>query len=560
MMIVRELWREAARSPALLAGTVLCLLLASATYLAQAFAIAGALAAVVSGDGSRVLAALAAIVGLAVVRMLLMLLQDALASHLGGHVRVVLRRRTLRTALTATRLHDPTGRDGALRGALTDGVDGTDAYVSKYIPTLALVFLACPMVIAILVAVNPWAGLSAGLAVALALIGPLAWKRMMSRRGLDHWDSYEALGADYLDALRGMAMLRALGDVPGTRARLQERSEALRRATERVMRGSLAETGVIDVAIQGGTVAAIMIAVVQAASGQPPAFETYLVLLLVSEAFRPIRDLSRQWHAGFLGLTAVPALRSLGAFHADPPTAPAAEPLASDRPRPAALRGSADRLDVRGVRYRYPSGDADVLDGVDLVARTGTLTAIVGASGAGKSTLLDVLLGLIRPHEGSSTLDGRPLRPDDVAVLSQRPVLFAGTVRENLSVTGARTDAELADACRAAGVLDEVRELPGGFDAVVSEAGMSLSGGQRQRLALARALLARRPVLLVDEPTSALDAARAADVMTTLRHVAEVRIVVMVTHRVEDLRSTDTVVRLAHGRTTPVDYAQEVPV
>ncbi|MBN7792768.1 ATP-binding cassette domain-containing protein [Microbacterium esteraromaticum] len=145
-------------------------------------------------------------------------------------------------------------------------------------------------------------------------------------------------------------------------------------------------------------------------------------------------------------------------------------------------------------------------------------------------------------------------------MLSQRPVLFAGTVRENLCVTGERTDAELADACRAAGLLDEVRALPGGFDAVVSEAGMSLSGGQRQRLALARALLARRPVLLVDEPTSALDAARTADVMTTLRHVAEDRIVVMVTHRVEDLRSTDIVVRLAHGRTTPVDYAQEVPV
>lgn len=87
--------------------------------------------------------------------------------------------------------------------------------------------------------------------VVFALVGPLAWKRMMARRGLDHWDSYEALSADLLESLRGMATLRTLGDVSGTRARLDHRSEALRRATERVMRGSLGETSVTDAAVQG---------------------------------------------------------------------------------------------------------------------------------------------------------------------------------------------------------------------------------------------------------------------------------------------------------------------
>ncbi|MGW5339327.1 ATP-binding cassette domain-containing protein [Rhodococcus pyridinivorans] len=183
-----------------------------------------------------------------------------------------------------------------------------------------------------------------------------------------------------------------------------------------------------------------------------------------------------------------------------------------------------------------------------MTAHRGVLTAIIGPSGAGKSTLFDVLLGFLTPESGTVELDGESLRAGDIAVVSQRPVLFTGTIRDNLTVTGETTDADLVDACRAAGILDEILALPYGFDSRVAEAGLSLSGGQRQRLALARALLTRRPVLLVDEPTSALDPARAAEVMETLRHAAADRIVVMITHRPESLSGVNEQFRLEHGR------------
>ena len=119
-------------------------------------------------------------------------------------------------------------------------------------------------------------------------------------------------------------------------------------------------------------------------------------------------------------------------------------------------------------------------------------------------------------------------------MVSQRPVLFAGTIWENVDLFDAGQEA-LERACAAAGVLDEIRAIPGGFDAMVAEAGTSLSGGQRQRLALARALLAHRPVLLVDEPTSALDDRSALTVAETLERVAAERIVLMISHRPEAL-------------------------
>jgi ATP-binding cassette subfamily C protein CydD len=546
MMIVPLLWREAARFPALLARSAALLVLVFLTYAGQAVAIAWSMSAVLHGQAREVLVALSLLLGIALARLVLSLAQASASARLGGRVRQAVRRRAMRAALVPERLHDTAARDGSMRASLGDGVEGIDAYVSKYVPAIVQLLLTCPIAVAALFWLSPWAGLCVAAGVVLALAGPMAWKRMMARRGLEHWDSYEALSADLLESLRGMATLRALGDVSGTRERLDHRSEALRRATERVMRGSLGETAVTDAAVQGGAVAAAAVAVAHAVTGQTPAVEVYLILLLSSEAFRPVRDLSRHWHAGFLGLTAIPGLKRIGAFTEQRDTASArtaSDPgdgqTVEDRP--------ADALRVTGLSFRYPDASADVVHDLHLTARRGSLTAIVGASGAGKSTLFDLLLGFLVPRAGSIDLDGRPLRTSDIAVVSQRPVLFAGTIRDNLAVTGATAEADLVAACRDAGILDEIQRFPRGLDTEVTEAGTSLSGGQRQRLALARALLARRPVLLVDEPTSALDADRSADVIQTLHRVARDRVVIMISHRSETLTEVPDVLSLDSG-------------
>ncbi|MFD8770734.1 ATP-binding cassette domain-containing protein [Microbacterium oxydans] len=528
MMIVPELWREARRHPWLLAWSTLLLLLVYATHLLQALALAWSLAALVRGEGQGAVVGIGAILVIGVTRMLLTIVQGDAAARLGGRVREDLRGAAVSAVLVPERLHDAGLRDGSTQLALGDGIDGTDAYVSKYIPAVVQLVVGSLIAVCLVAVLSPLIALCVAAGILLAVLGPLLWKRMLARRGFEHWDSYEALSGDLLESLRGMSTLRALGDVPATRARLHTRSEALRLATERVMRTSLAETAITDLAVQAGVVVAAGLAVVAVLTGEPPAVEVYALLLLSSEAFRPVRELSRHWHAGFLGLTAVPGLVALGAFRRTPPLATTrVEPDAHARPRGQELR-------ISGLSYRYPGADRDVLRGVDLLAERGEVHAIAGPSGAGKSTLFDLVLGFLPAAAGTVELDRRPLQPSDVAVVSQRPVLFAGTIRENIDLFGAdREDVERA--CAAAGVLDEIRAIPGGFEARVAEAGTSLSGGQRQRLALARALLAGRPVLLVDEPTSALDDRSALTVAETLERVAEERIVLMISHRPEAL-------------------------
>ncbi|MFE7226787.1 ABC transporter ATP-binding protein/permease [Nocardioides sp. NPDC057577] len=546
MMVDTLLLRTALRHPGPAATTVGLQVLVTATYLPQAYALAQGLFAVVDGDEDRAVAAALWIAGIVAARWLLSWVQARAAARLGEDVRLGVRDEALRGVLVPEALHDPGRRDGGLRTALVDGVDGVDAYVTRYLPALAQALVLIPLVTVLLVLVHPITGLAAGLAAAAALLAPLLWKRLMRRRSDDHWDTYEGLGSDLLEALRGMSTLRLLGQVGTTRARMAQRSEDLHRATVRVMRTSLLDTALIDLAVQGGTVAAAGLAVVASVngSGVPPA-ELYLALMLVSEVFRPIRDLAGAWHAGYLGTSAVPALQRLGVGrgHGTATSGPAED---ARQPSPGAA------LVLDDVSFAYPDGPA-ILDGVSAAFEPGSVTAVVGPSGAGKTTLLDLVLTYLSPAGGRVLLDDRPVRTSDVAVVSQRPVLFEGTVRENLRVSRPdASDPDLWQACAAAGIEEEVRRLPAGLDTPVASAGANLSGGQRQRIALARAVLSDRPVLLADEPTSALDPASARTVTATLARLSTDRIVVVVAHREESLDGVERVLELADGRLTPL--------
>ncbi|MFE6649229.1 ABC transporter ATP-binding protein/permease [Nocardioides sp. NPDC057772] len=545
MMVDTLLLRTALRHPGPATTTVGLQVLVTATYLPQAYALAQGLFAVVDRDDDRAVTAALWIVGIVAARWLLSWAQARAAARLGEDVRLGVRDEALRGVLVPEALHDPGRRDGGLRTALVDGVDGVDAYVTRYLPAFAQALVLIPVVTVLLVLVHPLAGLAAGVGAAAALTAPLLWKRLMRRRSDDHWDTYEGLGSDLLEALRGMSTLRLLGRVDQTRDRMARRSDDLHRATVRVMRTSLLDTALIDLAVQGGTVAAAGLALVASVSGSgvPPA-ELYLALMLVSEVFRPIRDLSAAWHAGYLGTSAVPALRRLGVGG---PTTPTAAPAPDDRG--AAPAGA---LVLDDVSFAYPDGPA-ILDGVRASFEPGAVTAVVGPSGTGKTTLLDLVLTHLSPTSGRVLLGDRPVRTSDVAVVSQRPVLFEGTVRENLRVS--RPDASEADlwqACAAAGIEQEVRSLSAGLDTPIASAGASLSGGQRQRIALARAVLSDRPVLLADEPTSALDPASARTVTATLARLAADRIVVVVAHREESLDGVERVLELAQGRLSPL--------
>ncbi|MFF9810753.1 ABC transporter ATP-binding protein/permease [Streptomyces coeruleorubidus] len=550
MIVHPELRRAAgrARRP-LLAATLLQGAL-TLTHLAQAALLALALAHLARGDTGRLPWLLAAVLAVVAARAGLAVWQRRTATRAGARVRMALRDELLAHLGRLGPAHLTTARAGAVRTTLVDGVEGVDAYVTRYLPQLLITLTVPPLVLAALAVVEPWALLGLVPALLLALAGPRAWDRLLAARGKEHWDTYEGLGADYLEALQGMPALRAAGAVGRTRARLEQRSAALHRATVAKLRVSLVDTAITDLAIQGGTAAAALLACWSAVTGSTTATGTYLVLLLASECFRPVRDLAREWHAGYLGVSAADGLASLRT----------AEPAVPDTGEAPAHWASPPEVRFDNIRFAYDGTPAPALDGVSFTAQAGRTTAIVGPSGAGKSTLLALLLRHHDPQEGRITLDGRPTTEytldslrQGIAVVSQETYLFHASIADNLRLArpGA-TDDDLTRAARVAGVHDEIAALPDGYATVLGERGATLSGGQRQRLALARALLADAPVLVLDEATSAVDERREAGILRELMNAASGRTVLVVAHRLAAVRHADRIVVLDEGRVDAV--------
>jgi ATP-binding cassette subfamily C protein len=211
------------------------------------------------------------------------------------------------------------------------------------------------------------------------------------------------------------------------------------------------------------------------------------------------------------------------------------------------------RLAVEGVRFRYREDGPLVLDGVSLHAEPGEFIAVVGASGSGKSTLFRMLLGFETPGAGTVAYDGQDLAHLDVVavrrqlgVVLQNGRLDAGSIYDNLAGGGLLTLDEAWEAAEAAGMADEIREMPMGMHTVLSVGGGNLSGGQRQRLLIARALAHRPRLLLFDEATSALDNRTQAVVSQSLERLRVTRVVIA--HRLSTIRNADRIYVLETGK------------
>ncbi|MEU1480984.1 ABC transporter ATP-binding protein [Streptomyces sp. NPDC005760] len=213
-------------------------------------------------------------------------------------------------------------------------------------------------------------------------------------------------------------------------------------------------------------------------------------------------------------------------------------------------------LEIRGAGFRYPGAEEPVLKAIDLVARPGEVTAVIGSTGSGKSTLLGLVPRLFDATDGEVLVDGTEVSTIDpkllartVGLVPQKPYLFAGTVATNLRYGNPdATDEELWHALEVAQAKDFVERLENGLDSPIAQGGTNVSGGQRQRLAIARTLVQRPEIYLFDDSFSALDYATDAALRAALAEETSEATVVIVAQRVATIRDADRIVVLDEGR------------
>ncbi|MFF0414547.1 thiol reductant ABC exporter subunit CydD [Kitasatospora sp. NPDC004745] len=448
----------------------------------------------------------------------------------------------------------PAFRRGDLLSRLVADVDAVqDHYLRWRLPAAVAGTVSLAAVVA-MGAFLPAAGAVLGLGLLLAgvLVPALAarWSAGAERRQAP---ARGRLATAVVDALTGTAELTVAGALPGRLAAVRAADAALTRLAARSAATTALGTGLIAL-LTGLTVAAAAAVGVQGVrAGALAPVCLAVVVLTPLAAFEAVTGMPQAVQARQRSRAARARLDEV--LQAEAAVAEPAEPVAlPEHPLPVA---------VRGLTVRHPGQAADALAGVDLDLSPGRRIAVVGPSGSGKTSLAQALLRFLEPGEGAVTfaagrpeaVDGRALAGEDVrrviGLCAQDAHVFDSSLRENLRLArpGAGED-ELRAALAAARLLDWTERLPQGLDTMVGEHGARLSGGQRQRLALARALLADFPVLVLDEPAEHLDLPTADALTADLLAATAGRSTVLITHRLAGLDDTtvDEVLVLDGGR------------
>jgi ATP-binding cassette subfamily C protein CydD len=516
----------------------------SAAAIAQAYCAAATLAAALAGRAPTV-GPIAVFVALAIARAALAVLSDRAAFAAGAAARRRLRTDALHRLLAAGPAMLRGRHSGELAAIVVDRIEALDGLFVRYIPAAILAVASPLLVAAVVLWLDPLGGailLGSGLVVPVAMAIAGLGAAEASRK---QFVALARLQARFLDRVRGIATIVMYGRVADETAALGVAADELRRRTMRVLRMAFLSSAALDLAAAFALVVLALRGFAFRAAPQRALFE----LLLVAEFFAPLRVYAAAYQ------DRVHAQGAAGPLAELPPPPDQAAPLAV---RTVAARGVA--VAFEDVSFTWDPARGPALNGLTFRVPAGEVLVIAGPSGAGKSTVIEILLGFVQPESGRVTLNGADIAslvPQALAKLTawigQRPLLFAGSIRDNIRFARPEaSDDDVAEAARAARVDDFAASLPLGLDTAVGEGGFGLSGGQAQRVAIARAFLKNAPLLLLDEPTAHLDPATEAEVLDSLRRLTLGRTVILASHSAAAHAFGGRRLDLREGRAVPV--------
>jgi ATP-binding cassette, subfamily B, bacterial len=428
-------------------------------------------------------------------------------------------------------------------------VDDTDLFVRVLTKSLPQIFQHA-LTLAITCAAMMWLQPGVALAGALCLLpaaiflrrdGRRLWKASREKRSCEGNVSGFAQ-----EIVRGMAVIQASGDESATRSAFREANRMRLTAGRRETAVAVSLERKLQI-LQG-----LSMAVVTAAGTwlvlrkQMTVGDLTLLTAYVSQLLKPVEKLNDLAETSGRGIAGGDRLLRLLDTR----------PAVRDRIDAVNVERSRGILELRDLWFTYANRQRPVLRGVNVRLHPGELTALVGASGAGKTTLMSLIVRLFEPTRGDILLDGRPIRSirltslrEQFAILSQDTHLFAGTVRKVLQPPGdTLDDAALWRALKLVSLDGFIQQSPDHLDTVLGEDGVNLSGGQRRRLALARAFLLDRPILLLDEPLANVDPESATVILDAIEQLRGVRTCFAVTHDQSLVDRADRVCRLIDGQ------------
>lgn len=445
----------------------------------------------------------------------------------------------------------------ALAAQAVDGLQSIEEYIRLIIPrTIGVVLI--PLVILVVLFCFDW--ISALIALVcypfiilfMRLIGSSAKNEANKRK-----HQFERMSNNFIDTVQGMDTIRAFDVVAIFRNSIFEKSERFRELTMKTLRIAMLSSTILDIFSTLALAAVAIMLGFRLVEGSIAFLPALIVLMLVPDYFKPIKDFGSDYHSTLEGRT---SLLTIMDIIDDAKRIPAVI-LDSDGQGEGCIKGDALELAIDDMAYDYVDAHLEWHD-LGLRVQKPCKIGIVGPSGCGKSTLMNMIAGFCDPASGCMNINGESYETlrraswlKRVSYIPQSPTIFTMSLKDNLTFYEKDASATQIDAAlEAVGLTQLVDSLPNGLDTLVGPGQRELSGGEAQRVALARALLAsRRDVWILDEPTAHLDIQTECELKERMLPLMEGKLVFMATHRLHWEKDMDVVIHLNDAVTEEIE-------
>ena len=426
-----------------------------------------------------------------------------------------------------------------------EGIEQLEIYFGKYLPQFFYSLLVPVTLFIFMSFISIKAALVFILCVPLIPISIIAIMKIAKRILKDYWKSYSDLGGTFLENLQGLTTLKVFDVDEDRHKKMNEEAENFRKITMKVLSMQLNSITIMDLVAFGGAALGTIVALIQFKNGQIMPGSLFIIIILSSEFFIPLRLLGSYFHIAMNGMAA--SDRMFGILDA--------EEREKNVETNEEIKLNDIKVSLRNVDFSY-DGEREVLKNINMDVTDKGLTAIVGESGSGKSTIASLILNECRVIQGNILLNNVDLEEismdkiyDNIAIVSTNSYIFNGTILDNLMVANkSASEKEIVKALKTARLYDFVNSLKDGLLTYVGQSGSNLSGGQKQRLALARAILSNREMIIFDEATSNIDVESEENIWKAIYDLSKKKTILVISHRLANVKDAKKIYVLNKGK------------
>ncbi|MBS5938063.1 ABC transporter ATP-binding protein/permease [Clostridium sp.] len=427
---------------------------------------------------------------------------------------------------------------------MVEGVEQLEIYFGKYLPQFFYSLLVPVTLFIFMSFVSFKAALVFILSVPLIPVSIIAIMKIAKRILKDYWKSYSDLGGSFLENLQGLTTLKVFDIDEDRHEKMNVEAEKFRKITMKVLSMQLNSITIMDLVAFGGAALGTIVALIQFRNGDLLPGSLLIVILLSSEFFIPLRLLGSYFHIAMNGMAA--SDRIFGILDA--------------KEREKAVDNSIKEIkddiniSLKNVTFSY-DGEREVVKDVNMEITPKGIVAIVGESGSGKSTIASIILNNHKVNKGQVLLNSKDIENldsnliyENIALISTNSYIFNGSILDNLLV-GKKdaTTEEINEALKVSRLDSFIEGLKDKLNTNVGEAGSALSGGQKQRLALARAILANRKMIIFDEATSNIDVESEEAIWEAIYELSKDKTILVISHRLANVKEAKNIYVMNKG-------------